>query len=369
MLIGKPLYKKGGYFVKAVRYNIFMNLLERTFKEYLEVFHSTLSESASEYFPANLSHKLFHLSFLPAQIIGYVSTQFGIGFEYIPAKETNIKIVIGGARVESLFFKPFIPLSENGAVVGIAGVDCLISNIRIKVKTLLPVKLDKEPSSVSINEVCFENSSWKKMVTYAELYSNRNTDNWSREKAITRAKDEVLAALVELNRSQDKNISLDEYISVHKERTVLLLGDYDKSGLERLEVIADALKKFGYEPLLAKDIPDHPHHDISQKVTAIGAIARFIVVDDSSKSGHIKEIAICEQNNWTTILLRIDGIGGTWMTAGASMYSHVILEKSYSLNSLEKDMSEAVLWAEKTLKRIEKTLSSTYPWRIPKIRI
>jgi hypothetical protein len=340
-----------------------MNLVERTFKEYLEVFHSTLSKSADEYFPANLSHKLLHLSFLPAQITGYVSTQFGIGFEYIPAKETSIKIVIGGVRVESLFVKPFIPLSESGAMFGIEGVDCLISGIKINIKTLLPVKLLKEPSNVSIKEVCFEFGSQRKIVTYAELYSNRNIESWSREKAIIRAKDEVLAALVELNRSQVKNISLDEYISVYKERTVLLLGDYDETGLQRLQVIKDTLKELGYEPLLIKDIPDHPYQDISQKVIAVGAVSKFIVVDDSSKSGHLSEIEICKQNRWITILLRADGIGGTWMTAGASAFSNVILEKSYSLNSLTKDILEATLWAEKTIEELKKILSDIYPWR------
>lgn len=340
-----------------------MNLIERTFKEYLEVFHSTLSESANEYFPTSLSHKLLHLSFLPAQITGYVSTQFGIGFEYVPAKETNIKIVIGDARIESLFVNLPIPFSRRGAMVGIMGENCSISDLTINTKTQLPFELMKDPSNVYIKDVCFEIGFRKKKVTYAEIYSNRDIENWTREKAIIRAKDEVLAALVELNRSQVKNISLNEYISLYKERTVLLLGDYDKTGLERLEAIAHILKRFGYEPLLIKDIPDHPHQDISQKVIAVGAVARFVVVDDSSKSGHIKEIAICEQNKWITILLRANGIGGTWMTAGASAYSNVILEKPYSLTSPETDISEAISWAEETIKKLEKRLSDIYPWR------
>lgn len=340
-----------------------MNLVERTFEEYLEIFHSTLSQSADEYFPANLSHKLLHLSFLPARIIGYVSTQFGIGFEYIPAKETSIKIVIGSARVESLFVKPPMPFLERGAMFNITGVDCSISDLTVNTKTCLPFKLVEEPSNVSIKDVCFEIGSQRKIVTYAELYSNHNIENWSREKAIIRAKDEVLAALVELNRSQAKNISLDEYISVYKERTVLLLGDYDEAGLQRLQVIKDTLKRLDYELLLIKDIPDHPYQDISQKVIAVGAVSRFIVVDDSSKSGHLSEIEICKQNRWITILLRADGIGGTWMTAGASAYSNVILEKSYSLNTLTKDILEATSWAENTIQELEKKLSNIYPWR------
>jgi hypothetical protein len=340
-----------------------MNLIERTFKEYLEVFHSTLSQSANEYFPANLSHKLLHLSFLPAQIIGYVSTKFGVGFEYVSAKETSIKIVIGGARIENLFLKLPKSYPNREPMIDIQGIDCVISSLLIKTETRLPFKLTRQPSNVFIKDMRFEINSRKRIVTYGELYSSRDVENWSRERAITRAKDEVLAGLVELNRSHAKGISIDEYISKYKEKTVLLLGDYSETGLQRLEVIGDALKKLGYEPLLIKDIQSHPHQDISQQVIAIGAISRFIVVDDSSKSGHLVEIEICKKNNWTTILLRAEGRGGTWMTAGASEFSKVILEKEYSLRFPEKDILEATLWAENILKNIETRFAEIYPFR------
>ncbi|MDQ3181738.1 MAG: hypothetical protein M3Q33_14630, partial [Acidobacteriota bacterium] len=124
-----------------------MNLLERTFKEYLEVFHSTLSQTAEEYLSPNKSNKLLHLSFLPAQIVGYVSTQFGVGFEYISAKETSIKIVIGGARVENLFFKTPKSFPNRGEMIAIGGVNVSIIGLTIKTKTLLPFKLIEEPSS------------------------------------------------------------------------------------------------------------------------------------------------------------------------------------------------------------------------------
>ncbi|MEO6588939.1 MAG: hypothetical protein ABIP06_06395 [Pyrinomonadaceae bacterium] len=115
--------------------------------------------------------------------------------------------------------------------------------------------------------------------------------------------------------------------------------------------------------MLIKDIPDHPHQDIIQKVIAVAAVSRFIVVDDSSRSGHLTEIEKCKQNNWVTILLRVDGKGGTWMTAGASAYSSVILEKPYSLEHPKRDITEATRWAEEKIKTLEKKLSDIYPWR------
>ncbi len=339
-----------------------MNLIERTFKEYLEVFHSTLSQSAKEYFPANLSHKLLHLSFLPAQIIGYVSTNFGVGFEYIPAKETNIKIVIGGKRIENLFSNPNKLLITSKTLFYLNS-NIHMSGFNVDSGSYIPFILLNENSSVFLNGACLDTDARRKTVVYAELYGDSKVESWTRERAVIRAKNEVLAALTELNQSESKRISLDEYISIYKERTVLLLGDYDEAGLIRLQKIENTLKELNYEPLLIKDIPDHPHQDISQKVIAVGAVSRFVVVDDSSKSGHLSEIEICKQNRWVTILLRADGIGGTWMTAGASAYSNVIFEKSYCINALTKDLLEATSWAEKTIQKLEKQLSDIYPWR------
>jgi hypothetical protein len=216
---------------------------------------------------------------------------------------------------------------------------------------------------VSIADATYESGSWKRTIQYAEVYGNRSSDNWSPEKALSRAKDEILAALVEANRAQDKQLSIDEYIATYKKRTVLVLGDYDVHGLRRLDAICGALEQFGYEPILIKDIPDHPHHDLRQKVIVIAAISRFVVVDDSSKSGHLLEVELCKQNNWVTVLMRADGIGGSWMTAGASHHSKVILEKSYDPGSPQNGVKEAVNWAEDKLAELQTSFEDTYPWR------
>ena len=100
--------------------------------------------------------------------------------------------------------------------------------------------------------------------------------------------------------------------------------------MERLSHISSTLRQLGYEPLLVKDVPDIPAYDIPQKVVAVGTIARFVVIDDSSKSGHLAEVEICRRNDWVTILLRAGGRGGSWMTAGASHLSSVVLEKDYT---------------------------------------
>ncbi len=130
-------------------------------------------------------------------------------------------------------------------------------------------------------------------------------------------------------------------------------------------MISGILEELGYGPILCKDIPDNVYQDLSQKVVAIGSIVRFVIVDDSSRSGHLMEINICKQNNWVTILLRAEGGNSSWMSAGVSQHSKVILEKSYNLIDPKPALTEAVGWAEDKLNELKSRFADIYPWRIP----
>ncbi|MHA1641574.1 MAG: hypothetical protein ACTSVX_02455 [Promethearchaeota archaeon] len=218
-------------------------------------------------------------------------------------------------------------------------------------------------ATLYLGKVACSYGSWNKYINYAEIYGNRDEDNWNRDRAISRAKDEVLAALVEMNRAKSRNKSIDEYISTSKEKTVLLLGDYSIEGKKRLDKIGSILEDLGYEPLLIKDVPDNPYQDLKQKVSALGHLARFVVVDDSSKSGHLAEVPICEQNDWVTIILRDIGKYSSWMTAGVSHKSNVILEKSCDFSDLNNSIVKAVDWAEQKLRELKRKFDNTYPWR------
>ena len=338
-----------------------MNVREDGLKEYIETFYSTLCETSDKYLPQEFRSKLLHLSFLPAHVIGYTSTQYGVAIEYEPTDETVIEIKRGSARVEDLLIQAPTRLRNVGPMINVSASNVGIFNLTLSGG--FPFRLNGREASLSIGNVKFEAGGWNRSVTYAEIYSNREKENWSKEKAIYRAKDEVLSALVELKRSESKNVSIAEYIATYKEKTVLILGDYDSEGQKRLSKIAGVVKKLGYEPLLVKDIPDNPYHDIPQKVVAVGAIARFVIIDDSSKSGHLMEVGICKQNNWATILLRAEGKAGSWVTAGASHHSKVILEKDYDLSTPEFAIKEAVDWVEKKLEELKKEFENTYPWR------
>lgn len=339
-----------------------MNVTDEELRTYVNLFHSTLEATAKEYLSEDIRKKLLHISLTPARIIGYVSTQFGVAIEYQPSATLEIEIRRGSARVEDLFVQAPRHFRDVGPLINIAGAGTGIYWLTLS--GAFPFRLTREEANVSFGEVTFEVGEWRRFVHYAEVYGSRARELWLPEKAVSRAKDEVLVAIVEAQRAQEKRISVGEYIDGFKKRTVLVLGDYDQPGLARLETLVRVLRELKYEPILIKDIPDHPYQDIRQKVVAIGAVSRFVVVDDSSKSGHLLEVQICDQNKWVTVLLCAGGQVGSWMTAGVSHLSNVMLEQPYELSTPDLALSIAVTWAEQKLQELQVKFDSTYPWRM-----
>lgn len=341
-----------------------LNATDDMLTRYVEMFHDTLREVSARFFSGEQSKQLLHNSLLPAQITCYVSTQFGVGFEYLATPETKIEIAHGSARVEDLFVQAPTRLRNIGPMFNISTPGVQIG--RLSLADGFPFRLTTEEANVIFWDVLFASDTlnWKRSVQYAEIYGDRRALRWTIEGAQNRAKDEVLAALVLAQRAERIKKPLNEYLSAFKEKTVLVLGSYDPEGEKRLEAIAAALKDIGYEPMLVRDIPDFEHYDLSQKVVAIGAVARFIVVDDSSPSGHLAELELCRLNRWGMVILRAHGTGSSWMTAGASLSSNVIHETSYDPENTRPTLEEAAKWAEDRLGGLKEQLGGLYPWRM-----
>jgi hypothetical protein len=338
-----------------------LNVTAEELRAYIEAFHRSLESAAFDFLPTEHRSELFHSSLLPARTTGYVSTQFGVAIEYERATETAIQVVRGSARVEDLFLQAPARVRAIGPMFNIIQPGTGLAKLTLSGG--FPFRLATASASVAIEDVVFEIGTWKRVVQFAEVFGNRDATNWSIGKAESRAKDEVLAAMLQLARARERKTSISDYIQQYKNKTVLVLGDYDAEDMSRLQKISQALASCGYEPILVKDIPDHPHHDLPQKVVAIGAISRFVVVDDSSKSGHLLEVQLCKQNTWVTVLLRAGGVGGSWMTAGAAHASNVIQELPYDPSSPNQAIAGAVQWAEGKLQELERKFESTYPWR------
>jgi hypothetical protein len=157
--------------------------------------------------------------------------------------------------------------------------------------------------------------------------------------------------------------SLNEYVRRFRDKSVLVLGSYHAPGYARLESISVHLRDLGYEPVLVANIPDFEHYDQSQKVVAIAAVSRFILIDDSEPSGHLNEVELCKVNRWVTTLLRANGRAASSMTLGASISSNVMHELPYDPENIAPAVQAATAWAEQRLAELEKQLSAIYPYR------
>ena len=314
----------------------------------METFHKSLEKTAKNFLPKDQISNLLHLSLLPAKITGYVSTQFGIAIEYHKSEKTIYEITKGSARVEDLFFNAPNKIRETGPLFSFAGANCGLINLSLE--GAFPFRLASIEASVTISQVKCSSEGWERIIEYAEIYGDRKSEHWDEAKAISRAKDEVLVALVELKKADSLDIPFDEYLKAWKEKTILLLGDYSKEGKIRLDAIRSSLKELEYNPIIVEEIPDHPEMSLPQKVTSLASISRFVVIDDTSASGHIREFSNIINDNWVTILLHANGQRSSLMTADASIYSNVIFETDYNPEQPLEDVSAATNWAEGKIK-------------------
>jgi len=343
-------------------------LNEVEFKQYLEVYYKTLTETAKQFLPSDAIPKLQVFSVQPARIVGYLSNTFGVGFEYIQDKtRSDIEIIKGNSRIENLFLK--VPmrvreLSQTGMLFAPeSGGICTLDSIHIS--DGYPLRIKSENITIRILNSTFEALGWKKHVLLGEIHSNREKAFWSPDAAISRAKDEILIAMTNISRAKNSNLTIGDFIKQSKEKSVLILGSYSKEQQQeqQLREIAKIIQTGGYNSILIKDIPDNLEQNINQKVVAVGSVSRFIIVEDSYASGHLTELSHCKNNDWVTIILREKGKQSSFMSSGLSITSKVIKEFEYTIANLEDVVKESVMWAEKTIEDNKRSFASVYPWR------
>lgn len=335
------------------------NVTESQMEAFLKTFHDEYVTSVESYIPAEARQALFRYSLLPVPVTGYVSTQLGAGYEY-GIGDADISIRRGSRRIEELFVDGPPWLSRLAPMLAIGA-----SNVGVALMTLsggFPFRFTDEGADAYFSRVRFEANTWSRNVLYAHLFANRRAEFWSPAEAIRRAKDEVLAALFDIQQSSARNVDLGTYLRTFKQRTVLVLGDLN-SGRERLEAIRDSLTQVGYQAVLLSEIPEEPSYDLRQKFQAVASVCRFLVFDDSTPAGQIAEMILAEPLDSIRVVLREGETKSTYMTRGMGLTSKVVREWSYDVNNLGAVIAEAVEWAESLAIELAEGRQSTYPWR------
>ena len=260
-----------------------MYVTEDDLIKHAHAYQSILQDIARQHFEANEITRYF-VQLRSANLICYVSTKFGVAFEYQFGEEMVISSRRGSARIEDLLIDAPKKIKNIGPIMNIGG-----SNIELfdaELDGAFPFRLTQTHAHLRLRHVTFSDSrGWSRFIEYADVFGDRSKSCWTTDAAQHRAHEEVLRAM--LWRKHNLAVNPSEDISGRvrqwQEKNVLVLGSYSNTNLPRLEEICEILRKSGYTPLMLKDVQDFPHFDLSQKVSVLGSLSRFIVVEDSCR--------------------------------------------------------------------------------------
>ena len=334
------------------------------FRTYLETFHRVFRGKLDAYVSEQYRGDLLRVQHLQnSKIVGYVSTTYGVGYEYQPGIAGTIEVSVGSRRVDEFFFRHPRGLIEDDRNIRIRLTGRDFKMVSCSVKGRIPLRLDGLEASATLENLEWTFRGEARRIAFAELFANRASDHWSVEKAVERAMDEVLQANVYASGMERLRMSVGDYLERFKKGHVLVLGDFSEQGTLQIETIKEQLRALGYYGFTLQDVPEVPEYDLRQKLTAVASVCRFIVIDDSSWAGQAAELPIIESLRVTTIVMRRRGSQPTFVTRGLSATSKVILEVDYDHTDVERILSEAVQWVESRIGELQDRFSRIYPWR------
>lgn len=339
------------------------NVTEQGLQSYLKVFHEAYTETVESLVPAKFRSRLLRQALLPAEIIGYVSTQFGVAYEYGTPGVLQITTTRSSRRIEDLVLAapPFV--RRRPEMFRMLGSDATIAHLTLAEG--FPFRLGNEADQIRFIDVRVKIEHWSRILRYAEFSAIRMADHWSAVRAVARAKDEILEAVVDLGQLEVTAASeLSDYLNIYKPKRVLVLGDFGREGRQRLADIKAALADMGYSPLTVDEVPDVAHFDLLQKLVAIASSSRFVVMDDSSRSGHLTEFDEVAHGRWHTIILRLKGSHSSFMTRGIASSLKTMVEAEYEASSLPAVLADAVKQLETRIDEREAALRATLPWSV-----
>jgi hypothetical protein len=336
-------------------------LSESTLKAYLESLLAMLKERAERFLPLDAVDSLIpQLALARTGIRAIVSTNFGVGWDYTADADGAISVDRSSSRIEHALFEAPASVRRTGPMIRIEGRDTSIEGLTLE--GAFPIQLHGPDSSVRLRDVRFVVGRWRRIVELAELYGNRAPDRWTAERARSDAIDRVLLALWAI-RQAPSDESLGETLHRLRDRLAIVLGDFSDTGRQRLATIIREVRAHGWEAVTLEDVPDFPDLDLQQKAVALCALAQFVVVDDSSRSGHLVELPLVQANRWVTVILREKGSAGTLMTRGVSATSKVIHEAEYDETTVAGVIADAMQWVSTTKAGLRNFYGGLYPHR------
>jgi len=333
-------------------------------REYFRTFHRVYAEKIEAAIPQKYRGNLLRYGHLTQGVIVYVSTNWGIGYEYDPLRyDGTVELLKTSARVEeSMFQVPRGTLDVPGTVMAsVHAPRCHFSFCQFAGQ--LPCRLDSLDASAILNGVRIEFRGKVRVFAFAEMFADRSPVFWSPEQAVERAMDEVLQAAIGVRDMERASIPLGEYLTRYKQRHVLVLGDFGDEGRSRLTDIKDSLYRLGYLPFTLNEVEEVREYDLRHKLAAVAAVCRFVVVDDSSRAGQLAEIPEIEKLRAIMVILRHRGNTSTFVLRALEATSKVIKEVDYDESDLDVRLKESVVWAEDRVKELGERFTDAYPWR------
>lgn len=143
------------------------------------------------------------------------------------------------------------------------------------------------------------------------------------------------------------------------DRKVLLLGSYEKDGLDRLREIRKEFLNLGYKTTLLKEESDRDAETLIAKLVRITTHCKFVFVDDCVVSGHIRELAILKEIDKIVIVGIEDKLSTYMIQQDIESCRHFKIAKGKKIATRVK---KAVELSKKIEGKIKKSIEKGYPW-------
>ena len=151
-----------------------------------------------------------------------------------------------------------------------------------------------------------------------------------------------------------------------KKQYVLIAGTYG-AHRARLDEIKQTLASLNFVGLILDEYPDIEEQSLAEKMVTYASICRFVLVDDFVPSGHIFELAICQERRFVTAVLRSHGMAATAMQTDIAAEVSFIRTFDYESDAEFKEaVVKAASWANEAVNERAKRLNREYSgWRGP----